>query len=131
MKQKLIAENKLSYSVSVLALVFLLLGGFCAARTLVNIRFFEKYPNNGVLSFSNNYMQREEDCTSYPMQYFDSKGETRPATADEKKMSEDQKQICLSSVAKSRENAKINDISISLFYLFLGTGIFVGKKFLK
>jgi hypothetical protein len=125
-------ENKVSYFVGVLALIFSLLGVFGSVRTLTNIYLFEKYPNGGVLSFNNNFMQREEDCQSYmgPMSYFDDKGQTRPATEDEKKLADEQKQICLSSVAKSRENAKINDISISLFYLFLGVGIFVGKKYL-
>ncbi len=123
-------ENKLSYFVGALALIFLLLGIFGTVRTITNFYLFEKYPNGGVLSFNNNFMQREEDCQSYPMSYFDNKGQTRPATQDEKKMADEQKQICLSSVAKSRENAKINDISISLFYLFLGTGIFIGKKYL-
>lgn len=125
-------ENKFSYFVGVLALVFLLLGAFGSVRTLTNVYLFEKYPNGGVLSFNNNFMQREEDCQSYvgPLSYFDDKGQTRLATEDEKKMAEDQKQICLSSVAKSRENSKVNDISISLFYLFLGAGIFIGKKYL-
>ena len=124
-------ENKVSYFVGVLALIFSLLGVFGSVRTLTNVYLFEKYPNGGVLSFNNNFMQREEDCQSYgPMAYFDDKGQTRPANEDEKKMADEQKQVCLSSVAKSRENAKINDISISLFYLFLGVGIFVGKKYL-
>lgn len=131
LKSKL-TENKFSYFVGVLALVFLLLGVFGSVRTLTNVYLFEKYPNGGVLSFNNNFMQREEDCQSYSgvMSYFDDKGQARSATEDEKKMAEDQKQICLSSVAKSRENAKVNDISISLFYLFLGAGIFIGKKYL-
>ncbi len=123
-------ENKFSYFVGVLALVFLLLGVFGAVRTVINLYLFEKYPNGGVLSFNNNYMQREEDCQSYPMTYFDDKGQARPATVDENKMADEQKQICLSSVAKSREDAKVNDISISLFCLFLGAGIFIGKRYL-
>jgi len=131
MKQKTKSlENKLSYFVGVLALFFLLLGVFGSVRTLTNVYLFEKYPNGGVLSFNGNFMQREEDCQSYPMSYFDNKGQTRLATQDEKKLADEQKQICLSSVEKSRENAKINDISISLFYLFLGTGIFIGKRYL-
>ncbi len=131
MKQKATSlENKFSYFVGVLALVFSLLGVFGSVRTLTNVYLFEKYPNGGVLSFNNNFMQREEDCQSYPMTYFDDKGQTRPAAEEEKKMAEEQKQICLSSVAKSRETAKVNDISISLFYLFLGAGIFIGKKYL-
>lgn len=133
MKQKTTSlENKFSYFVGVLALVFLLLGVFGSVRTLTNVYLFEKYPNGGVLSFNNNFMQREEDCQSYSgtMSYFDDKGQTRPATEDEKKMADEQRQICLSSVAKSRETAKVNDISISLFCLFLGAGIFIGKKYL-
>lgn len=123
-------ESKLPYLVSVMALFFLLLGLFSSARMAANIYLFEKYPNGGVLSFNGNFMQREEDCQSYPMAYFDDNGKSRLATEDEKKIAEEQKQLCLDSVAKSRENAKVNDISISLFFLFLGAGIFIGKRYL-
>ena len=128
MKQKNGSENKFSYFVSVLALVFLLLGLYGSVRTAANLYLFERYPNGGVLSFSN-YSQREEDCI-YPLTYFDADNKARIATEEEKKIGEEQKQMCLLSVAKSRENAKVNDISISLFYLFLGVGIFVGKRYL-
>lgn len=121
-------ENKLAYFVSVLALFFLLLGIYGSVRTGLNFVLFDKYPNGGVLSFSN-YSQREEDCF-YPMTYFDNEGVARESTADEERMAEEQREVCLSGVAKSRELAKINDISISLFYLFLGAGIFVGKRYL-
>ncbi len=131
MKQTKKTENKFPYLVSVLALIFLLVGIFGSVRTALNVYLFEKYPNTGVLSFNNNnYMQKEEDCTPYPMQYFDNNGQPRSASEDEKKSAQEQKDICLSSVQKSRENAKINDIGISLFFLFLGAGIFVGKKYL-
>ena len=128
-KTKSSLENKASYFVGVLALVFLLLGVFGSVRTLTNIYLFDKYPTGGVLSFNNYFNQREEDCV-YPMQYFGVDGKTREGSEDEKKMAEEQKQICINSVAKARENAKVNDISISLFYLFLGVGIFIGKKYL-
>lgn len=130
MKQKTGSENKFSYFVSVLALVFFLLGSYSSIRTVANLYLFEKYPNGGVLSFNGNFMQREEDCQSYAMTYFDENGKSRVATEDEKKIADDQKELCLNSVAKSRENAKVNDISVSLFYLFLGIGIFVGKRYL-
>ncbi len=123
-------ENKLSYFVSVLALIFLLLGIYGSVRTALNFYLFEKYPSGGVLSFNNYYGEREEDC-AYPMTYYSIEGQTRPATADEEKMAGEQKELCLSRVAKSRETAKVNDISVSLFYLFLGAGIFVGKRYLK
>lgn len=123
-------ENKLSYFVSVLALIFVLLGVYGSIRTTLNFYLFEKYPSGGVLSFNNYYGEREEDC-AYPMTYYGMEGKPREATADEEKMAIEQKEICLSRVAKSRETAKVNDISVSLFYLFLGTGIFIGKRFLK
>jgi hypothetical protein len=123
-------ENKISYFVSVLALIFVLLGVYGAIRTTLNFYLFDKYPSGGVLSFNNYYGEREEDC-AYPMTYYGVEGKPREATADEEKMAIEQKEICLSRVAKSRETAKVNDISVSLFYLFLGTGIFIGKRFLK
>lgn len=123
-------ENKLSYFVSVLALIFVLLGVYGSIRTTLNFYLFEKYPSGGVLSFNNYYGEREEDC-AYPMTYYGMEGKPREATADEEKMAMEQKEICLSRVAKSRETAKVNDISVSLFYLFLGAGIFIGKRFLK
>lgn len=123
-------ENKLSYFVSVLALIFVLLGVYGSIRTTLNFYLFEKYPSGGVLSFNNYYGEREEDC-AYPMTYYGMEGKPREATADEEKMAEEQKEICLSRVAKSRETAQVNDISVSLFYLFLGAGIFIGKRFLK
>lgn len=123
-------ENKFSYFVSILALIFLLLGLYSSVRTALNLYLFEKYPSGGVLSFNSWYGEREEDC-AYPMQYFDMKGEVRPASADEEKMATEQKEICLTRVEKTREAAKVNDVSVSLFYLFLGVGIFVGKKFIK
>jgi hypothetical protein len=58
-------------------------------------------------------------------------GKPRPATTDEEKAALEQKELCLSRVTKSREQAKVNDISVSLLYLFLGAGIFIGKRFLK
>lgn len=123
------SENKISYFVSVLALIFLLLGIYGSVRTILNFKLFEKYPNGGVLSFNNYFGEREEDC-SYPMPYFTMEGQARPATPEEEKMAAEQKELCLSRVAKSRETAKVNDISISLLYLFLGAGIFVGKRYL-
>ncbi len=123
-------ENKLSYFVSVLALIFVLLGVYGGIRTTLNFYLFDKYPSGGVLSFNNYYGEREEDC-AYPMTYYGMEGKPREATEDEEKMATEQKEICLSRVAKSRETAKVNDISVSLFYLFLGTGIFIGKRFLK
>ena len=123
-------ENKLSYFVSVLALIFVLLGVYGGIRTTLNFYLFDKYPSGGVLSFNNYYGEREEDC-AYPMTYYGMEGKPREATEDEEKMATEQKEICLSRVAKSRETAKVNDISVSLFYLFLGTGIFIGKRYLK
>lgn len=123
-------ENKLSYLVSVLALIFLLLGIYGSVRTALNFYLFEKYPSGGVFSFNNYYSEREEDC-AYPMTYYGMEGEPRPATSDEERMAAEQKELCLSRVAKSREQAKVNDVSVSLLYLFLGAGIFIGKRYLR
>ncbi len=123
-------ENKLSYLVSVLALIFLLLGIYGSVRTALNFYLFEKYPSGGVFSFNNYYGEREEDC-AYPMTYYGMEGKPRPATTDEEKAAIEQKELCLSRVTKSREQAKVNDVSISLLYLFLGAGIFIGKRYLR
>lgn len=122
-------DNKLSYLVSVLALIFLLLGIYGSVRTTLNFYLFDKYPSGGVLSFHNYYGEREEDC-AYPLTYYGLEGQPREASEDEQKLATEQKEICLLRVAKAREQAKVNDISISLLYLFLGAGIFVGKRYL-
>lgn len=125
------SKERVHYFVSVGALILLLIGIFASARTAINLVLFEKYPSTGVLSFTNNYMQREEDCmmNMYPAPYYDMDGKPREATKEEKEMAKRNEEVCTSNVKASREMAKNNDIGISLFFLFLGAGVFVGKRF--
>ena len=111
--------------------VLLLIGIYAGVRTGMNVALFDKYPQNGVLSINFNgtppYFQMEKDC-SYPQTYTDKDGKSRPATVEEKNNEQEQKRLCLEGVKEARNNAKVNDISQSLFFLFLGAGILVTRK---
>jgi len=136
MKQKEIKQSKTNAFISLLGLLLLLLGIYMSVRTGINLTFFKKYPTTGVLSIGSAffggmpYSQREEDCMmSYPQTYFDDKGQPRPATNDDKRMEEQQKKYCISGVEQAREASKINDISSSLLFVFLGMGVLIGKRY--
>ncbi len=117
--------------ITFIGLILLLLGIYSSARTAINLAFFEKYPTSGTLSIiplgiPPFYGPREEDCmmmSSPPM----------PVEGDIKVMpypydADNQKNSCLESVRQSREQAKINDISQSLLFLFLGAGVLHARK---
>lgn len=115
-----------------IGLMLVLLGLYSSARTAVNLFAFEKYPQGGVLSFNIGnmpipYFQQEKDC-NYPRTYYNNDGRIRSATPEEKTDEQNQKQQCLDSVKESRNQAKINDISQSLLFLFLGVGVLVTRK---
>lgn len=115
-----------------IGLMLVLIGLYASARTGVNLFAFEKYPQGGVLSFSFGgmpapYFQQEKDC-GYPMTYFDNAGKVRQGTPEEKSNEKMQKQQCIDSVIEARNQAKINDISQSLLFLFLGVGVLVTRK---
>ena len=61
--------------------------------------------------------------------YFKPDGQPRAATSDEKLLAEQQKNSCISGVVQARDAAKVNDISSSLLFLFLGLGVLIGKRF--
>lgn len=127
-------RDKDSYSfLTTLAVLLLLLGIFASAKTTANFLLFPRYPTVGVipLNFSGvpTYSgPREEDCesiSSYP-------GDQSSAASIKI-----QKDSCLSSVRDTREAAKVNDISTSIMFLFLGVGLLTapliqkaGKKYL-
>lgn len=113
--------------VSLLGLILLLIGIYGGARTIVNMKFFEKYPTTGIYSMYG-YMEREEDC-EYPMTYSTPDGKNRPATDEEKEAEMKQKEICLSRVTSSRANARVNDVSMSLLFVLLGAGVLLSKKY--
>lgn len=126
-------QSKANTFVSLLGLLLLLLGIYMTVRTGINLVYFKKYPTTGVMSFITPfgmpYSQREEDCMFYPQTYFKPDGQPRTATKEEKKMEEQQKNVCISGVVQTREATKINDISSSLLFLFLGLGVLIGKRY--
>lgn len=112
--------------------VLLLIGIYASVRTTLNVMLFDRYPQNGVLSINFNagsfpYFQLEKDC-GYPQTYTTTDGKPRPASPEEKKNEQEQKRLCLEGVKEARNNAKVNDINSSLFFLFLGAGILVTRK---
>jgi len=128
-------KTKANSFISLIGLLLLLLGVYMSVRTSANFIFFKKYPTTGVMpamTFMGGgmpYSQREEDCTMYPPTYFKPDGQPRIATSDEKKAEEQQKKSCISGVEQARETAKVNDISSSLLFIFLGVGVLVGKRY--
>lgn len=116
-----------------IGVILILIGSYALCRTLVNFVAFPKYPTTGVLTFNFSgyqaYSQREEDC-SIPVTYYTEDGKsTRKPTDEEKEQDKISEQRCLSSVAEAREAAKVNDISQSSLFLFLGVGVIVFRKF--
>lgn len=120
-------DSKVSSWVLFIGVLLLLIGIYAAGRTAINLIFFQKYPQGGVLSININgappYFQKESDCL-YPSTYVDD------TKSPEQRKEEDRRQqeICLSNVSEERERAKINDISQAMMFLFLGAGILISKK---
>lgn len=126
------------------AVMLMLFGIYGALRTIINMVAFEKYPQEGVYpnlpilggtgggGYGPYYGGREEDCTAYPMVYYMKDGyTTRKATDDEKAQEKKQQENCISQVTESRNKAKINDISQSVLFLFLGAGVFAFRRIFK
>ena len=112
--------------------LLLLIGLYSASRTLINFFFFEKYPTYGVISLNFSgipaYSQKEQDCF-YPQIYYTADGRTvRDATEAEKESEKAQKDNCIEGVKEVRNSAKVNDISQSLLFLFLGAGLIISRK---
>lgn len=126
-------ESKMSSWVTFIGVVLLLLGIYGSVRTVINMYAFDKYPQGGVLALNLSgqppYYQKETDC-SYPTSpVYDSVGKPIPITAEQEKMDAQNKINCLASVKDAREQAKVNDISQSLLFLFLGVGVLVSRRF--
>lgn len=113
-----------------IGVVLLLLGAFGTLRTAANLILFQKYPTSGVLNFSfvPTYSARESDCYYVPTPTYDPSGKPIPDSED--KTSKLQQENCLRGMAEERQNAKVNDISKSLLFLFLGLGILGSTKYL-
>jgi hypothetical protein len=125
-------SSKTSVFFTFLAVFLLLIGVYATVRTAINVSAFKKYPTTGVLSIGvcgiAPYSQREEDCL-YPQQYFTQDGKPRSATEEEKQFQKDQRRICISGVTETRRTTRINDISTSFLFLFLGGGLLLTKKY--
>lgn len=101
------------------------------------------------------YYNREEDChanyvytkpiyppyPSYPVPYGGEGGgygyptiealspeEQKNAEDEQRALLELQKQNCLASVADARDKAKVNDLSQSVLFLFLGAGVLLARR---
>jgi hypothetical protein len=117
--------------IHLIATILLLIGIYASLRTMINMKFFDKYPTAGVLTLSfvyPPYYPKEEDCF-YSQPYFDEKGKIRKATIEELSSEKIAQQRCVNDVKNTRENTKMNDINMSTFFLFLGAGILITKKF--
>lgn len=121
--------------ITFIGLVFLLLGIYATIRTVVNIALFEKYPTTGVVTFNLSglppYFPREQDCyypfTPQPVPVDPSLSES-PSTGDAKSQQDQQQKICLEGVKEARDMVKVNDITQSALFLFLGVGILASRK---
>jgi hypothetical protein len=151
-------NTRKSQWVNFIGLFLILLGIYGSIRTLVNIGVFEKYPMDGVYPtipfLQNPYAApsyptggREEDCEvnyqpysattylSYPVASPDGGTATKPWTKDQIESYNAQqlsyKNNCISGVKEARDKAKINDISQSLLFLFMGAGVLLARKIFK
>ncbi len=124
-------EKKIPSWITFIGVVLLLIGIYGAVRTGINLSFFEKYPPEGILGIpwaQPYYPQREQECM-YPHPYYEPDGKTtRPATPEEKENEAISTQICLDGAREARERAKINDLSQSVLFLFLGIGILTTRR---
>ncbi|HEY4512072.1 MAG TPA: hypothetical protein VJH63_00215 [Candidatus Paceibacterota bacterium] len=99
------------------------------------------------------YAGREEDCIAnyvyYPTPYLSYPGlphdivnspDAPPLpSAEELKKNEElvkiqnemQKQNCLSGIKEAREKARVNDLSQSVLFLFLGAGVLIARRIFK
>lgn len=132
-QQGTMLQVNLGSFVAFVAALFLLIGLYASVRIGINLNMYKnKYPTTGVLNLSLTgqppFIQREEDCSN-PMTYYTSDGKPRPATKEDKDSEKVQQQVCINSVKATRDATKINDINTALFFLFLGAGLLIVKKF--
>ncbi len=116
-----------------LGVIFLLVGVYASARTIANFAVFDKYPTVGALSFDifgssgGIYIQKESDCR-YLRTYYDNEGNLRQANQQETDQEQKEQRYCLDGVDEVRNAVKLNDISLSTFFLLLGLGTLVITK---
>lgn len=122
--------------VSFIGLLLLLIGIYATVRTAINLAVFEKYPLGGALSinFSGGpafYGPREEDCLLMPpAPYLYEEGNSLSSSEEAmvKQKEKEQQQSCINSAKEARDQAKVNDISQSLLFLFLGAGVLITRR---
>jgi len=114
--------------ISFIGVIFLLLGIYASFRVILNLTMFAEYPTSGVLSVLPGttppfYGPREEDCKMMIPP-------PAPIPGDTTSMKDFaiQKQSCFDSVKVAQEQAKVNDISQSALFLFLGAGVLYSRK---
>lgn len=114
--------------------LLVLLGIYAAVRTAVNIKLFsDRYPQSGVINTSlfgqPVYYQRETDCNFPFTPVVSPNGELTQPSLDQIKIDKQNKDNCLTGVKDAREQAKLNDISVSTLFIFIGLGILLSRKF--
>lgn len=151
------SKNSSAYSwLTFLGILFLLIGIFASFRTVFNMVAFDKYPQMGVLPVSifpeDSFYPREADC-NYPAPY--QALDTQPMTIEsepvsgsstttpddktvavssnevepqQKTFEQKQMEACLANIEESRKTTKVNDISKSLFFLFVGAGLLISRR---
>ncbi len=126
------SDSRVVSWITFIGLVLVLIGVYLSVKTIINYIAFNKYPTGGVLNLNlagiTAYPQREQDCLSPQIYYLPDGRTTRPASQEEKDNEKIQQKNCLDGIKDSREQAKVNDISESLLFLFLGIGLLTTKK---
>lgn len=107
-------------------LLFLLVGIFLSARTLLNFFLLPEYPATGIVSLSGlfgfaPFYPKEEDCLYMPYPEVDVISGIAPDQ-------ERQKESCLNNIKETRKQVRMSDITISLFFLFMGAGVLATRK---
>lgn len=120
--------NKL---INFLGFLFLIIGLYALIRTSYNFYFLkDKYPTSSIFSLFPSYPSSVEDCEqqyTYPL--YDEKGKLRSPSPYEEKERKKQVKLCLKQLKKMSQDAFEKDLWTTLFFLFLGSGILITKRF--
>jgi hypothetical protein len=135
-----ILSHKTKYNslVTFFGLTLVLIGVFATARVALNLAMdMSRYPTTGVLPnfvvsvnpYPQPYPQREEDCKVNQVYYaMDGMGMRTPSE-QEKKLEVENEDRCLANVKLARESAKMADINLAAFLLFIGFGLLLSRPF--
>lgn len=119
-----------------LSVLLLLVGMYTTARTAINLFVMKQYPSSGVLpvnlfSVAPNYYapaRLANDCF-YPQTYYGDAGSLRSPNEMERNQEKKQQEHCVNGLNEERENVKMNDMAVSAFFLTLGAGTVLAKKY--